>query len=57
MPQKATPTEPTDHAPPRSLSMHDGVQTWCDCCSCEAEPRWQEVEQELERERQAEAAP
>ena len=23
-----------------SLSMHDGVEVWCDCCSCEAEPYW-----------------
>jgi len=24
----------------RSLSMHDGIAVWCDCCSCEAEPYW-----------------
>jgi hypothetical protein len=23
-----------------SKSMHDGVEVWCDCCSCEAEPYW-----------------
>jgi hypothetical protein len=22
----------------RSLSMHEGIAVWCDCCSCEAEP-------------------
>jgi len=26
-----------------SLSMHDGVAVWCDCCSCEAEPYWVEA--------------
>jgi hypothetical protein len=31
----------------RSLSMHDGIAPWCDCCSCEAEPYWQEVAGEL----------
>lgn len=24
----------------RSLSMHEGVEVWEDCCSCEAEPYW-----------------
>ena len=27
--------------------MHDGIGVWCDCCSCEAEPRWIEVAEEL----------
>ncbi|HSH29775.1 MAG TPA: hypothetical protein VK971_07705 [Thiohalobacter sp.] len=31
----------------RSLSMHDGIAAWCDCCSCEAEPYWQAVAGEL----------
>lgn len=31
----------------RSLSMHEGVTEWCDCCSCAAEPYWMEVAQEL----------
>ena len=26
-----------------SMSMHDGVEVWCDCCSCEAEPYWIEA--------------
>ena len=26
-----------------SKSMHDGVEVWCDCCSCEAEPYWVEA--------------
>ena len=28
-----------------SKSMHDGVEVWCDCCSCEAEPYWIEAMQ------------
>ena len=31
-----------------SKSMHDGVEVWCDCCSCEAEPYWIEAMQERE---------
>ena len=27
----------------KSLSMHEGVAVWCDCCSCEAEPYWIEM--------------
>lgn len=30
-----------------SKSMHEGVAVWCDCCSCEAEPYWREVADEL----------
>ncbi len=26
-----------------SLSMHEGIAVWCDCCSCEAEPYWVEA--------------
>ena len=29
-----------------SKSMHDGVEVWCDCCSCEAEPYWIEAMKE-----------
>lgn len=36
-------------------SMHEDVPTWCDCCSCEAEPRWQAVEDEMEEDRRREA--
>ncbi len=32
-----------------SKSMHDGVEVWCDCCSCEAEPYWIAAMQEKER--------
>jgi len=27
----------------RSKSMHEGVAVWHDCCSCEAEPYWQDL--------------
>ena len=29
-------------------TIHDHVETWTDTCSCEAEPRWQAVKEELE---------
>jgi hypothetical protein len=29
------------------MSMHDGIAAWCDCCSCEAEPYWTAVAEEL----------
>jgi hypothetical protein len=29
------------------ISMHEGIAVWCDCCSCEAEPYWQAVAEEL----------
>lgn len=28
--------------------MHEGIGDWCDCCSCEAEPRWEKVAEEFE---------
>ena len=31
-----------------SKSMHDGVEVWCDCCSCEAEPYWVEAMQDYD---------
>lgn len=31
----------------RRANMHDGIGVWCDCCSCEAEPRWVAVAEEL----------
>ena len=30
-------------------SMHQGVEVWCDCCSCEAEPYWLEAMQAAEK--------
>ncbi|MCU0834919.1 MAG: hypothetical protein MUC77_10905 [Chromatiaceae bacterium] len=31
----------------RSISMHEGIAVWCDCCSCEAEPYWVEIAEEM----------
>lgn len=31
----------------RSISMHEGIAVWCDCCSCEAEPYWVEIGREM----------
>lgn len=31
----------------KSISMHDGIAVWCDCCSCEAEPYWVEIAGEM----------
>lgn len=31
----------------RRLSMHEGIAAWCDCCTCEAEPYWVAVAEEL----------
>lgn len=31
----------------KSLSMHDGIAVWCDCCSCEMEPYWAAVAKEM----------
>ena len=43
--QPATP--PIDSKRRKSLSMHEGVAVWCDCCSCEAEPYWVAVAEEM----------
>ena len=43
--------EKTSHpkrAKRKSLSMHEGVAVWCDCCSCEAEPYWAELAEEID---------
>ncbi len=49
-PNRDQPTKPTSE-PSGPRSMHEDVPVWCDCCSCEPEPRWQQVEDEMERER------
>ena len=36
-----------DRKKKKSLSMHDGIAIWCDCCSCEAEPYWAELADEM----------
>ena len=35
------------HRKNKSKSMHEGVQVWDDCCSCEAEPYWLEGMKEM----------
>ncbi|WP_156001272.1 hypothetical protein [Thioalkalivibrio sp. ALgr3] len=42
-----TGDEGTPTAAARSPSMHEGVEVWCDCCSCEAEPYWLAVAADL----------
>lgn len=49
----ATPeSEPADTPAPaqsrKSISMHEDVPVWYDCCSCEAEPYWAELERDPE---------
>lgn len=41
--QKNAQTESRQVKSTMSKSMHDGVEVWCDCCSCEAEPYWIEA--------------
>ena len=31
----------------KRANMHEGKAVWCDCCSCEAEPRWAAVAEEM----------
>lgn len=42
-----TDSERCGHA---DISMHDGVEVSCDCCSCEAEPYWIAAMQDTEEE-------
>ena len=32
----------------KSISMHDDVEVWDDCCSCEAEPYWAELAEQAD---------
>jgi hypothetical protein len=41
------PAIPANIKKGQSLSMHDGIAVWCDCCSCEAEPYWAALAEEL----------
>ena len=43
----AMPTSQTKFT--MTKSMHDGVDVWCDCCSCEAEPYWVEAMEEYQQ--------
>lgn len=31
----------------KRVNMHEGIGVWCDCCSCEAEPYWAELANEM----------
>ena len=65
--QYRQPPAPADNGKKRaksgmSLSMHDGIGVWCDCCSCEAEERWAALADEMgidlsDYEEQPEAEP
>lgn len=39
--------QPAGTAARKSKSMHEGIAVWCDCCSCEAEPYWVAVADEM----------
>ena len=41
------PAVPIDIKKRKRANMHDGIAVWCDCCSCEAEPYWVAVAEEL----------
>lgn len=43
-------------APPSVQTMHDHVETWDDICSCEPEPRWQAVADDLAQKNRNNAA-
>lgn len=43
----ARSTTPAEERGSMRLSMHNGIAVWCDCCSCEAEPYWLAVAEEL----------
>ena len=42
----ADTTTPAERRGTHTMSMHDGVSVWCDCCSCEAEPYWVAIGEE-----------
>ena len=52
-----TPTgDPHEHKPRPPKSLHANVETWTDACSCEPEPRWQAIAEELESQPRGTAA-
>jgi hypothetical protein len=44
---RGAPETPAGTPARQRLSMHEGIASWCDCCSCEAEPYWAAVAAEL----------
>lgn len=45
--QTASDSKQPEAPAKKTISMHEGVPTWHDCCCCEAEPRWVAVAEEL----------
>lgn len=45
--QAGTDVAPTGGQRRKRANMHEGKAVWCDCCSCEAEPRWAAVAEEM----------
>lgn len=43
-------TPPTNAKRRKSISMHEDIPEWVDCCSCEAEPYWQALADEPDQE-------
>jgi hypothetical protein len=43
------PNADRDNAAQRSGNMHDDVQPHDDTCSCEPEPRWQELDDQQQQ--------
>lgn len=41
------PSNPPAKKKKKHISMHEGVGVWADCCSCEAEPYWREMAEEM----------
>lgn len=58
MPENPNPTPdsnpPTANQAQACRSMHEGVEAWEDCCVCEPEPRWQQLQEELESQQERE---
>jgi hypothetical protein len=42
--QDATPASRARRKP---SNMHEGIAVWTDCCSCEAEPHWAALAEEM----------
>jgi hypothetical protein len=53
-PDRRSDTDATA-APSRRKRMHEDVPTWCDCCSCEPEPRWAALEDARQHPREPDA--
>jgi hypothetical protein len=37
--------------------MHENVESWVDTCSCEPEPRWQQVEDQASPQEDGDGGP